>query len=72
MSKIDKWNRFAKRKIYINESLEITAGKLVYVLIFTFLQALILLLTGANTSSYAVLVGNAIFSIKQKKKEDKE
>ena len=33
MSLIKRWNKFAKRKIYINEKFEISCGRLVFCLI---------------------------------------
>ena len=62
MSLIDRWNKFAKKKIYINETFEISVGRLVF--------CTIVMILGLFEVPIAWIV--PAFSIKRKKKEEKK
>lgn len=71
MSKIDIWNKFAQKKIYINDSAQVTAGRLVYTLLVTFIEAINLLVLGLG-AGIPVLLLNMMFIIgkREEKKDD--
>lgn len=63
---IDKWNEFAKKKITINDSLEVSVGRLVYVSIITGVQVISLVMAGVPLPSVWILFSNFILALKSK------
>jgi len=60
MKLIDKWNKFAKKRIYINEKFEISCGRLVF--------CIIVMILGIFQIPIAWLV--PAFAIKKRNNED--
>jgi len=63
MSLIDKWNKFAKKSIYINHTLEIPVGRLIFSIIVT-----ILAFFQIDIIAWAI----PLFAIKRREKEEKK
>ena len=68
MSRIDKWNEFAKKRIFINHNFQIGVGRLIFVGLITFIEALGMLLVGAAVGIPS-LVLNAMLAL-EKREED--
>ena len=69
MGLIEKWNNFAKKKIYINDNWEIGVGRFVFsfiIMLIEFIQAYII--TGNLTVFWALLL-TLITGLKRKEKE---
>lgn len=65
-SLIDRWNRLAKKSIYINESFEIGVGRLVFTGIIVALQAIPILIMTGNWAAACVTLAGFLMSFKQK------
>ncbi|KKM16727.1 hypothetical protein LCGC14_1682900 [marine sediment metagenome] len=72
MSLIDKWNKLAKKKIYINGTLEIGVGRLIFMIILTSFEVIGMLLTGAPLASTFYAWSNLIVALKKPTKEEKK
>ena len=66
-SLIDRWNRLAKKKIFINESFEIGVGRLVFAGIIFGIQIAWGLLAGATLVELMPSILTWLVSLKQKK-----
>lgn len=69
-SLIDRWNRIAKKEIYINESFSIGVGRLVFSAIVIALEAIPILIMTGNWAAACVTLGGFLLSLKQNKKDD--
>jgi len=70
MSRIDKWNKFAKKRIFINHNFQIGVGRLIFVGLITFIEALGMILVGAGVGVPS-LVLNAMLAL-EKREEEKD
>jgi len=68
MSLVDKWNRFARKNLYINNTFEIGCGRLVYMIVLNCFIMMGMLFSGTNAQSIAWLWVDMIASLKQKEK----
>ena len=69
MGIVEKWNKLAKKKIYINETLEIGVGRLAYMIVLNFFIMIGMILSGTTGSSLAWLWADLAASFKMKEKE---
>jgi len=69
---LDKWNKLASKKIYINENFQISVGRLVFIGIGTLIISISQILAGAPPAAICALWGNTIFSLEKKEKEKKD
>lgn len=70
MGAVEKWNNFAKKKIYINNSFEIGCGRLVYSAILFTISLIWGFLAGASVEAMMPSILLWVRSFKQKEKED--
>lgn len=70
MGIVEKWNNFAKKKIYINDSFEIGCGRLVFAGIVFGIQIIWGLLAGASAVQIMPSILTWLASLKQKEKSD--
>lgn len=69
---IDKWNSIAKKKIYINETVQIPVGRLVYLIILNIFITIGMICSGTTGASLAWLWVDMISTLYyNKKKEEK-
>lgn len=68
-SLIDRWNRMAKKNIYINESFEIGVGKLIFTGIIVALQAIPILIITGNWAAACITLAGFLTSFKQRNKK---
>ena len=47
MGIVEKWNKLAKKKIYINETFEIGVGRLIYMIVLNLFIQTMMLLSGS-------------------------
>lgn len=66
---IEKWNKLAKKKIYINETLEIGVGRLVFSALIFGVQIIWGILAGATAVQIMPSLLTWIMSFKQKEKD---
>lgn len=66
MGIVEKWNKLAKKKIYINETLEIGVGRLVYMVLLNFFIMTGMLLSGGNAAGAIWLWVDLFGSLKKK------
>ena len=64
---IERWNKLAKKSIYINESFEIGVGRLVFSAIVIACEAIPILIMTGNWAAACVTLGGFLMSLKQKK-----
>ena len=69
-SLVDKWNRLAKKKIYINDSFEIGVGRLVFSGIIFGVQVLWGFLAGATAVEMMPSLLTWLVSLKQAEKKN--
>jgi len=67
MGLIEKWNKLAKKNIYINSDFEIGVGKLIFTGIIVLLEAIPILLITGNIAATMVTLATFLTSLKQKK-----
>lgn len=67
MGLVERWNKLAQKKIYINETLEIGVGRLVFSAIIFTVQVIWGILAGATPVQIMPSVLTWIMSFKQKK-----
>jgi len=65
---IEKWNRLARKKIYINETFEIPVGKLVYMVILNLFIMLGMIFSGTTEASLVWLWVDMLGSFRRKNK----
>lgn len=70
MGWVEKWNNFAKKKVYINETLEIGCGRLVFSAIIFAVQVLWGLMAGATAVEIMPSLLTWVMSFKQHKNVD--
>ncbi len=70
MGIVEKWNRLARKKIYINDTLEIGVGRLFYMIGLNFFIMIGMVLSGGNAASIAWLWADMFGSFSKKKKDD--
>ena len=68
MGLIEKWNRLARKKIYINETFEIPVGKLVYMVILNLFIMLGMIFSGTTEASLVWLWVDMLGSFRRKDK----
>lgn len=68
MGIVERWNKFAKKKIYINDGWELPAGRLAYMIILNvFIQTMMLLSLAPLSSTWYLWIDMAAsFRSKQK------
>jgi len=65
MGIVEKWNKLAKKKIYINHTLEIGIGRLVFMIVLNFFIMIGMIFSGTTMSSLAWLWADLVGSLKQ-------
>ena len=70
MGLVEKWNKLARKKIYINETLEIGIGRLMYMIVLNLFIMIGMIFSGTTAASLAWLWADLAASFKQKEKED--
>lgn len=70
MGIVERWNKLAKKKIYINETLEIGVGRLVYSGILFTISLIWSALAGATAVQMMPSILLWVRSFKQKEKEE--
>ena len=70
MGLVEKWNKLARKKIYINESLEIGVGRLAYMSLLNFFIMVGMILSGGTAASIMWLWVDMLGSFSKKKKSD--
>ena len=70
MGLVEKWNKLAKKKIYINDSFEIGVGRLVFAGIVFGIQIIWGILAGATPVQIMPSILTWLASLKQKEKAD--
>lgn len=68
-SLIDRWNVMAKKKIYINDTLEIGVGKLIFTGIIVALQAIPILIITGNWAAACITLAGFLTSFRQREKK---
>ena len=68
-SLIDRWNAMAKKKIYINDTLEIGVGKLIFTGIIVALQAIPILIITGNWAAACITLAGFLTSFRQREKK---
>ena len=66
MGSIERWNKLAKKKIYINDSWEIRVGRLVFMLILNFFIMFGMILSGGTAEVIMWLWVDMIASFENK------
>ncbi len=66
MGIVEKWNKLAKKKIYINNTFEIGVGRLIYMVVLKFFIMIGMIFSGTTQASLAWLWVDLIASFKQK------
>lgn len=69
MSRIDKWNKFAKKRLYINSDFQIGMGRLIFVMLITLVEAIGMFMVGAG-AGIPSLVLNTMLTLEKREKED--
>lgn len=69
MGIIEKWNRFAKKRIYINNHFQLAAGRLIFTLLITMIEALTILLATGNIIGVLPLFSNMFLVLEKQDKE---
>jgi len=70
MGLVEKWNKLARKKIYINDSLEIVVGRLAYMVVLNFFIMIGMALSGGTAASIMWLWVDMLGSFSKKKKSD--
>ena len=70
MGIVEKWNKLAKKKIYINETLEIGVGRLVYMVVLNLFIMMGMLFSGTTAASLAWLWVDLLASFKKSEKSN--
>lgn len=70
MGLVEKWNKLARKKIYINESLEIGVGRLAYMCLLNFFIMIGMIFSGTTEASLVWLWVDMLGSFKRKEKSD--
>jgi len=74
MGWIEKWNKFAKKRIYINETLEIGVGRLIFTSLIFAAQIIWMLILGATpvqmTPAFLSFIGALKQNTNKKKKKE--
>lgn len=66
MGLVEKWNKLARKRIYINETLEIPVGRLFYMMFINVFITLGMLFSGTTAASLAWLWVDLFGSFKKK------
>ncbi len=69
MGLVERWNRLARKKIYINESLEIGVGRLIYMGLLNLFIMVGMIFSGTTPASVAWLWVDLLGSFKKSEKE---
>ena len=69
MGLIEKWNKLAKKNIYINSTFEIGVGRLVFTGLIVALQAIPILIMTGNWAAACVTLASFLTSLRQRKEE---
>lgn len=69
MGLVEKWNKLAKKKIYINDTLEIGIGRLFYMVFLNFFIMMGMMFSGTTAASIAWLWVDLFGSLKKPNKE---
>jgi len=68
MGLVEKWNKLARKKIYINETFEIGVGRLVYMVVLNLFITVGMLFSGTTPASLVWLWVDLLGSFKKKDK----
>lgn len=68
MGIVEKWNKLAKKNIYINNTFEIGVGRLVYMVVLNFFIMIGMIFSGTTAASLAWLWVDLVASLKQTEK----
>ena len=69
MGIVEKWNKLAKKKIYINETFEIGVGRLIYMVLLNFFIMMGMIFSDVNVAGILWLWVDLFGSLKQKEKD---
>lgn len=72
MGWVEKWNKFAKKSIYINEALEIGCGRLIFSGIIVTMQIIWGIWLGGDPIQIMPALLTFVMSLKQSSKNKKE
>jgi hypothetical protein len=70
MGLVEKWNDFARKKIFINDHVEMTMGRLVFTAIITAFEAAGIIIMTGNWGAIFPLFSNMLFSLKKQRDKD--
>ena len=70
MGIIEKWNKFARKSIYINSHFQIPAGRMIFTLLITLIEAITILLATGNIVGVLPLFSNMFLVLERQNKED--
>ncbi len=70
MGLVEKWNKLAKKSLYINKSWEIPMGRIMFMCILNGFLTLGMLLTGGNAAGLVWLWGDMIGSFRKQNNDD--
>lgn len=69
MGFIEKWNRFARKSIYINNTFQIACGRLIFTLLITLIEALSIFLATGSIVGIFPLFSNMFLVLERQNKE---
>ena len=67
MGLVERWNRLAKKKLYINDGWEISVGRVMFMCILNGFLTLGMWLSGGNAAGMVWLWGDMVASFRSKK-----
>ena len=70
MGLVERWNRLARKKIYINDTFEIGVGRLFYMIGLNFFIMIGMALAGGTPESIVWLWADMFGSFSKRKKDD--
>lgn len=70
MGLVERWNKLAKKNLYVNKTWEIPMGRVMYMCILNGFLSLGMLLSGGNLVGVVWLWGDMVASFRSKGKEN--
>ena len=72
MGLVEKWNELAKKKLYINDTVQIPIGRLVYMVILNIFISIGMIVSGTTSASLAWLWADLVSALYWNKKNKTE
>ena len=72
MGLVEKWNELAKKKLYINDTVQIPIGRLVYMVILNIFISIGMIVSGTTNASLAWLWADLVSALYWNKKNKTE